>query len=297
MTPAELQKKYSSTVEEHFENEHYPRYLYKYRKLEERTKDIIIYNGMYFCSPVDSNDPFDFRLPINLGESIRKLRKENFVFYLNNLKKDLENNNKEILEEISEDELLKIRKKLNSKDVKSIAEELLKTAPYLEDIIQKRRRETGICCFSKKCDNVLMWSHYAQDHKGICFKFDIKEDSNFFSPLITVEYKKEVDLNISEYFLNYNKFSKDIARVKHSDWSYEKEVRVIKTGFKDSDRKKRFLKFKPDALKEIIFGFKTDPEVILDYMNLCKNHNKNIIFFKMNSAENRRFELEKIPIK
>jgi hypothetical protein len=74
-------------------------------------------------------------------------------------------------------------------------------------------------------------------------------------------------------------------------------VRVIKTGFKDSDRKKRFLKFKPDALKEIIFGFKTDPEVILDYMNLCKNHNKNIIFFKMNSAENGRFELEKIPIK
>lgn len=59
-----------------------------------------------------------------------------------------------------------------------------------------------------------MWSHYAQDHKGICFKFDIKEDSNFFSPLITVEYKKEVDLNISEYFLNYNKFSKDIARQK-----------------------------------------------------------------------------------
>lgn len=297
MNGATLQEKCSSAAEERVENEDDTQYLYKYRKLGEHTKEIIIYNGMYFSSPSDFNDPFDFNLPINLYESIRKLGKEDFVIYLNNLKINLINNDKRILKDISEDEHLEIREKLNSRDVESIAEELLEIAPYLEDIIQSIRRETGVCCFSKKCDNMLMWSHYAQDHKGICFKFDKKEDSNFFSPLVNVEYKKEVDLNISEYFLNYNKFSKDTSRIKNSDWCYEKEVRIIKTGFKNYDRKKRFLKFKSPALKEIIFGFKTDHGVILEYMDLCKDHNKNITFSKMESPENGRFELEKIPIK
>ena len=31
--------------------------------------------------------------------------------------------------------------------------------------------ERGVCCFSEKKDDILMWSHYADGHKGFCLEF------------------------------------------------------------------------------------------------------------------------------
>jgi len=30
----------------------------------------------------------------------------------------------------------------------------------------------GVLCFSRRWNNILMWSHYADGHKGICLGFD-----------------------------------------------------------------------------------------------------------------------------
>jgi hypothetical protein len=30
----------------------------------------------------------------------------------------------------------------------------------------------GLCCFSRSIDNYLLWSHYADSHKGVCLGFD-----------------------------------------------------------------------------------------------------------------------------
>ncbi|HQC42170.1 MAG TPA: DUF2971 domain-containing protein [Verrucomicrobiota bacterium] len=281
-----------SSRKEVFEIKNFPRYLYKYFGLGERTERIITSNEIYFANPTKFNDPFDFKLPIDFNRSIRKLEKEDFVFYLKNLKEDLKNENNEI----SKEDLPRIKEILNSGDVDSIAEKLLNITPGLKGEIKKIFNNVGVCCFSKEYDNILMWSHYAQAHEGICLKFDRTEDSNFFSQIVNVEYRKRVETDIAKYFLEYYKFSGDTISTKYSDWSYEKEVRVIKTESMDFNCNNRFVKFEPSALKEIIFGVKTKKSTISHYIDLCKN-NKNITFSKMRLLKNGRFELKKIPIK
>ena len=47
----------------------------------------------------------------------------------------------------------------------------------------------GVCCFSEKCDDVLMWSHYSEKHTGACLGFDTNNE--FFKNLRQVDYQSE----------------------------------------------------------------------------------------------------------
>ena len=40
--------------------------------------------------------------------------------------------------------------------------------PYLEDMAY-------MSCFSEDNDNLLMWAHYGDNHRGICVEYDIKK--------------------------------------------------------------------------------------------------------------------------
>ena len=67
--------------------------------------------------------------------------------------------------------------------------------------------------------NMLMWSHYTDEHHGCCVEFhfdNINEEENV-KPVI---YVKEMDVNHSE---NAN----DILTRKFADWKYEQEVRHL----------------------------------------------------------------------
>ena len=34
----------------------------------------------------------------------------------------------------------------------------------------------GVCCFTRKADDPLMWSHYANSHRGVCLLYEIPDD-------------------------------------------------------------------------------------------------------------------------
>lgn len=70
----------------------------------------------------------------------------------------------------------------------------------------------------KPC-NMLMWSHYTDEHQGCCIEFhfqDEKEDNNV-SP---VKYVRRIDDNTNEN-------GKVILLRKFIDWKYEQEVRHL----------------------------------------------------------------------
>lgn len=77
--------------------------------------------------------------------------------------------------------------------------------------------------------NILMWSHYADDHKGICirYKFDFSSNQNndegfrYFNWFHTA-YSAEIVLD------NINPSRPSILlSTKHDSWKYEQEVRLI----------------------------------------------------------------------
>lgn len=85
----------------------------------------------------------------------------------------------------------------------------------------------GILCFSRVWKNPLLWSHYANRHKGVALEFEIRD--NIAHP---IKYRKErYVLNSGKSYTVQKKFDrKDIEGVwltKYSQWNYEKEIRVI----------------------------------------------------------------------
>ena len=71
-----------------------------------------------------------------------------------------------------------------------------------------------------------MWSHYADKHKGICIGLKLDEIDSNFEHYFRIDYQDRRP-EISIFDANEPlKFLKAFS-TKHTDWSYEKEVRVV----------------------------------------------------------------------
>ena len=107
----------------------------------------------------------------------------------------------------------------------------------------------GYFCMTSRPDNLLMWAHYADGHKGVCLKFDILKDLDSFLVPVKVDYNSQ--------YINFDCLSSNLLSVlrrKSPDWEYEDEYRIIKTDHQG------LWKIKQESLVEIIFGCRTSAE-------------------------------------
>lgn len=91
-------------------------------------------------------------------------------------------------------------------------------------------REKGIVSLTETKDNLLMWSHYAQEHTGMVVEFDITHD--FFTSKFVTENNNSVG-KIGRVLYRkerLNKLSDHLMEPyfhKSDEWSYEKEHRLL----------------------------------------------------------------------
>ena len=113
-------------------------------------------------------------------------------------------------------------------------------------------------CFSKDWSNPVLWSHYAEKHRGLCLGFDVADQN-----CIEVEYTARRFTAKAEQLLTTGpdeNFMKRLLRTKFAHWEYEEEVRNFlrleevdpETGLYFSDFSKELI------LKEIIVGARSD---------------------------------------
>jgi len=84
----------------------------------------------------------------------------------------------------------------------------------------------GLLCFSADWKNPVLWSHYADKHRGICLGFEV--DDKYLTP---VNYAKE---RIQIRFKNSDPeqgleldFVNEMLRTKYKHWVYEQETRIF----------------------------------------------------------------------
>ncbi|MBU6395169.1 MAG: DUF2971 domain-containing protein [Sphingomonadales bacterium] len=104
----------------------------------------------------------------------------------------------------------------------------------------------GIISFSEDCTNILMWSHYAKNHTGVCLEFGTElAPTNLVAPVLYQENRptfRPLDpdrTNLAERLL----------LKKASIWSYEREWRHIRIAEGNGRTS-----FPPSVLKTIILG-------------------------------------------
>ncbi|MEA4850375.1 MAG: DUF2971 domain-containing protein [Paludibacter sp.] len=146
--------------------------------------------------------------------------------------------------------------------------------------------------------NILMWSHYANGHKGICVKYRLKNDfvgskrkAELNKPYVCLKkivYGEEpneiVDLNVPKMSIATGFLRKDY------NWSYENEVRLISY---NADCEEDFiaLPMKENAeIEAIYFGYKcteTEKEIVKKL-----TQNSKIMYYNMEPNFNDVFKLK-----
>jgi hypothetical protein len=95
----------------------------------------------------------------------------------------------------------------------------------MREDVQKEIDKAGITCFCKVRDDILMWAHYADKHKGLCFEFDGSENCIFFGEAQAVKYKDFTNVLLGE---DSRKTMERIILTKSKHWSYEREYRIFR---------------------------------------------------------------------
>lgn len=108
-------------------------------------------------------------------------------------------------------------------------------------------------CASKRKDSVLMWSHYALEHKGAVIEFDTAENpfrqlgTNFVFEIAYTNEKANFDYN-PEKTKPFMAAVIEVARRKSPEWAYEEEVRAIFPGIGE------FFPLNPASVKSLTLG-------------------------------------------
>ena len=198
----------------------------KYRKKDCKCNDIIYAienlanNQLFFRRPGKFNDPYDSRTYWCLNGKKEKHINHLMLFY-------------GLTQEESEhyiDDAIAHGKMTKTGDLicyDPIMEIDLGLPEYSrKDLHGYSQKESlpKVCCFSGKDDNILMWSHYADSHQGICLRFRSIKDWE--------------DLELGKYFLyfDYSKhsFQSKLARKNPlNDQFYRKKF--LKVNYKHKD--------------------------------------------------------------
>ena len=117
-------------------------------------------------------------------------------------------------------------------------------------------------CFSMEWTNPVLWSHYADKHRGICLGFDVPDEL-----LLKVRYVSErlpSNALTEGTVQDREEFMKQLLGTKFAHWKYESEVRIFVK--KDTDTGLHFTDFSDNlTLKEIIVGMQaTTTEIDID---------------------------------
>ena len=242
--------------------------LYKYfRPYQKQNNNRIIIEDLLarllirFTQPSDFDDPFDCLPQIEGLENLeyfRRLFKESAAKF-----KEVRHFDKLALEEkiFQEGRLNELEERKVQIDVSN--PEKWENA-YLDSIKRRAFTQVGILCLSERHDDILMWSHYADNHTGFVIGFDT-EKTDFFKhksdepgeigELRNVNYSKErpaVHVPFTEESPDV-----DIFFTKNEDWRYQAEwriVRFLRDAHSQSKPGIHLFSIPPNCIREIIFG-------------------------------------------
>jgi len=177
-----------------------PRFLYKYRSLDEFTSRMLIDVEVFFASPAKLNDPFDSGAHYTLSaptDSQRDALRRRMI----------EQGATDVSDKVMDYELSRHRDE---------------HAQKANEILHGR---LGVFCMSEKNDDILMWSHYANSHRGICVRLDTQQ-------FLTVNRNKIYRVTYCSKYPTYALFDEtndplDVILTKSPHWKYEREWRAV----------------------------------------------------------------------
>ena len=132
----------------------------------------------------------------------------------------------------------------------------------LIDIKEKLLKDKGIICFSRAWNNPVLWSHYADKHRGLALGFDVPDDLLLAANYVQELYDPERFLSelrgsmASGNNANLMQLLRSVLATKFDHWRYEDEFRLfVDIDSKESAGPIHFQEFDSDlVLQEVVLG-------------------------------------------
>ncbi len=284
-----------------------PETFYKYRAFNTAVLESLCHDTIYFSNPRVFNDPLDCNPTLESDSTIEELRR--LLAFL--VKKRVEAGALESLKQAL----------MKGEDASRYAENMAKkkaddelsyiayqaASPEYEVDIKEAERwilvtqieselnqyyERGVSCFSITYSNALLWSHYGDQHQGICIGYGVERRP--LPELSKVLYGGSRIIKTSQLintFLMNNteekkKLERNILLRKAEDWDYEEEWRLIgKQGVQDS----------PLLLKEITFGLRCPNYIKHTVVKVLLGRSSKMQYFEMKTNRGS-YELCREPL-
>lgn len=256
--------------------DNYPPIIYKYRNWNNEFHKKILTDGeVYLSSPQHFNDPFDFGIV------------QNFLTL----------DTPEKIERYVDEGMVKHRQFLLMKgyDLKKEREFQLKRLQNLEKYQEEYEqlnaeavnKSYGVLSLSGRWDSILMWSHYADFHKGfnIGYNEEKMRNSGLFGKGGPIIYSDEYP-HIDAFEKHSIESSFQQTHFKSKEWAYEEEYRLSKLFFpKPPTKADRTIKIPFEFVEEINLGIKISSENKTEIVKLADRLNIKV------------YKTEKIPFK
>lgn len=224
----------------------FPRFLFKFRQLEtttdvKRLGSIVLGSELWLSSPQQFNDPFDMEAKFVSHGTTARQRRERFT------------------------QILKDRRATSSVIQRELPKLMARTdeqnATNARNTCRSVVNQCGVCSFGGDPRNILMWSHYAGHHSGVCLVFEIARDPRSFAIAERVDYSTEYP--VINWVTGIRGQVSKIILHKHIGWKYEDERRIVLL-----EQANQPLRFRPNALRAIIMGCNIKAETAKDLRGL-----------------------------
>ncbi len=194
---------------------------FKFRSINKHLIESLVNSSLYFAEPNTLNDPFDCKL--DLDKSFSRAASS------------ATGERKDFLEKMLDTPF--------PRDWKGLLENI------------------GVCSFSLNLNETLLWSHYADEHKGLCLLYRFPESFllNQQNKLLGWDMVKYADDALTDWLktdapLEMGNFISELLKVyltaKSNAWQYENEARIIRL-------EHGLLGIPSGFLEQVCFGLRT----------------------------------------
>jgi hypothetical protein len=270
-----------------------PNKVYRYQKFSARTLVSLCRDELYFASPKSFNDPFDCDPTIKSNSDKDTLCNILVKLVSKRIEAEAIASFKKV--KLSDNKVLNYAKKLG----RDAANRELQNAEYyatdpeyecgvdeaecrfLTSRIKSELLESydkGICCFAITCVNSLLWSHYGDQHNGICIGYSPERKPKPDLHKVGYGGSRTVETSlIAKALLRDNAKAKEILDRKillrkAPPWRYEREWRLLgNRGIHESVL----------ALKDITFGPRCPYAIVHSVIAALSAREDKIKFYKI----------------
>jgi hypothetical protein len=226
-----------------------PNSLFKYRCNNEKARYNLENDLVWVCSPTSYNDPFDSSISI-AAETLTKTVIQDVVkeFIAKELGSKVDARKTEqildapnpalALQELIMAEMDQVPQEHRERFRGPLEAQMKAWEEAFNRLLPASHKESlKVCSFSETQYSIIMWSHYADQHRGFCVEYDclsLPPESLFVRMLYPVIYSEKL-FEGTKYYLaairdqkTFNVLFPALAALhKSPEWSYEKEWRLV----------------------------------------------------------------------